>query len=110
MVKAVREKIYKVRLSTAEVETLREANVLNIAKFLRDSALNAVNEKEQKSFYSKVDRDFVLELSRIGNNLNQIAKAVNVEAARGDPFDAVKLLQFLIAIDESLQSLREDLK
>jgi len=107
MVKAVREKIYKVRLSTAEVETLREANVLNIAKFLRDSALNAVNEKEQKSFYSKVDRDFVLELSRIGNNINQIAKAINTDLAKREPLDAVRLLHLLIAVNENLEQLKK---
>lgn len=111
MAKAIREKSYKVRMSVAEVETLKEANVLNIAKFLRDSALNAVNEeKEQKSFYSKVDRDFVLELSRIGNNINQIAKAINTDIAKGEPFDAVRLLHLLIAINENLEALREDLK
>ena len=107
MVKAVREKIYKVRLSTAEVETLREANVLNIAKFLRDSALNAVNEKEQKSFYSKVDRDFVLELSRIGNNINQTAKAINTDLAKREPLDAVRLLHLLIAVNENLEQLKK---
>lgn len=107
MAKAVREKSYKVRLSIAEVETLKEANVLNIAKFLRDSALNAVNEKEQKSFYSKVDRDFVLELSRIGNNINQIAKAINTDLAKREPLDAVRLLHLLIAVNENLEQLKK---
>lgn len=107
MAKAVREKSYKVRLSIAEVETLKEANVLNIAKFLRDSALNAVNEKEQKSFYSKVDRDFVLELSRIGNNINQIAKAINTDLAKREPMNAVRLLHLLIAVNENLEQLKK---
>ena len=110
MAKAIREKSYKVRMSLAEVETLKEANVLNIAKFLRDSALNAVNKKEQKNFYSKVDRDFVLELSRIGNNINQIAKAINTDLAKGEPFNAVRLFHLLIAINENLEALRWDLK
>ena len=107
MAKAVREKSYKVRLSIAEVETLKEANVLNIAKFLRDSALNAVNEKEQKSFYSKVDRDFVLELSRIGKNINQIAKAINTDLAKREPMNAVRLLHLLIAVNENLEQLKK---
>ena len=95
MAKAIRERSYKVRMSLAEVETLKEANVLNIAKFLRDSALNAVNKKEQKNFYSKVDRDFVLELSRIGNNINQIAHTVNAQkyAADSQVDRAVALVQ-----------------
>ena len=108
MAKAIREKSYKVRMSLAEVETLKEANVLNIAKFLRDSALNAVNKKEQKNFYSKVDRDFVLELSRIGNNINQIAHAVNRDLAADRPFDAARLLHLLIGVDQTLKELRDD--
>ena len=107
MAKAIREKSYKVRMSVAEVESLKEANVLNIAKFLRDSALNAVNEKEQKSFYSKVDRDFVLELSRIGNNINQIAKAINTDLAKREPMNAVRLLHLLIAVNENLEQLKK---
>lgn len=107
MAKAIREKSYKVRMSVAEVEILKEANVLNIAKFLRDSALNAVSEKEQKSFYSKVDRDFVLELSRIGNNINQIAKAINTDLAKREPMDAVRLLHLLIAVNENLEQLKK---
>ena len=110
MAKAIREKSYKVRMSLAEFETLKEANVLNIAKFLRDSALNAVNKKEQKNFYSKIDREFLLELSRIGNNINQVAKALNTDIAKGEPFDAVRLFYLLIAINENLEALRRDLK
>ncbi len=109
-----RSKVYKVRLSDTELEKLREGNVTNIGRFLRESALAALDggeqKKDQKQLYTKLDRDFVLELSRIGNNVNQIAKAVHTDAARGDPFDSVRLLHLLICIDESLQALREELK
>jgi len=104
---AVRDKIYKVRLSSAELEKLRESNVENVARFLRESALNSVGGKEQKNLYSKLDRDFLLELSRIGNNLNQIAKAVNLDLAKGNPLEAVKLLHLLISINENLRDLKE---
>ena len=76
---AVRDKVYKVRLSSEEVEMLKSANVLNIAKFMRDSSLNVVNKRKDKQVYSKLDRDFILELSRIGGNINQIAKALNTD-------------------------------
>ena len=106
-----RTKVYKVRLSEAKLETLKEANVLNIARFLRESALNNSHKKEQKQVYTKLDKDFLLELSRIGNNINQIAKSINLDQARGgDPIDAVKLLHLLIAVNENLEALREDLK
>lgn len=107
---AVRDKVYKVRLSTEEVEILKSANVLNIAKFMRDSSLNVVNKRKDKQVYSKLDRDFLLELSRIGGNINQIAKALNTDIAKGEPFEAVKVLHLLIAINENLERLKDDKK
>ena len=104
---AVRDKIYKVRLSSEEVEILKDGNVQNIARFLRESGLNSINEKEQKNAYSKLDREFLLELSRIGNNINQIAKAVNIDIAKGEPLEAIKLLHLLIAINENLEELKK---
>lgn len=107
---AVRDKIYKVRLSSEEVEMLKSANVLNIAKFMRDSSLNVVNKRKDKQAYSKLDRDFILELSRIGGNINQIAKALNTDIAKGESFEAVKVLHLLIAINENLERLKDDKK
>ncbi len=104
---AVRDKVYKVRLSTEEVEILKSANVLNIAKFMRDSSLNVVNKRKDKQVYSKLDRDFLLELSRIGSNINQIAKAVNTDIAKAEPLDALKLLQLLISINQNLEDLKK---
>lgn len=104
---AVRDKIYKVRLSSEEVEMLKDGNVQNIARFLRESGLNSINKKEQKNVYSKLDREFLLELSRIGNNINQIAKAVNIDIAKGEPLEAIKLLHLLIAINENLEELKK---
>ena len=106
---AVRDKVYKVRLSSEEVEMLKSANVLNIAKFMRDSSLNVVNKRKDKQVYSK-HRDFILELSRIGGNINQIAKALNTDIAKAEPFDAVKVLHLLIAINENLERLKDDKK
>lgn len=105
-----RNKVYKVRLSDTELQKLRDGNVENIARFLRESAIAAVGGKEKKQVYSKLDRDFLLELSRIGSNINQIAKALNTDVAKGEPFDAVKLLHLLIGVNEALEDLRNDLK
>ncbi|MFD5624601.1 plasmid mobilization relaxosome protein MobC [Streptomyces yangpuensis] len=50
----------------------------------------------------------MLELGRIGNNVNQIAKAVNTDIAGVGTFDKVKLLHLLISIDQQLRELRPD--
>lgn len=105
-----RNKVYKVRMSDTELQKLRDGNVENVARFLRESAMAAVGGREQKHVYTKLDREFLLELSRIGNNINQVAKALNTDIAKGEPFDAVRLFHLLIAINENLEALRRDLK
>lgn len=50
----------------------------------------------------RVDPDLVRELARIGNNLNQLARAAN----RRSPVETVSLLVRLIEIDRELAVLR----
>ena len=50
----------------------------------------------------RVDPDLVRELARIGNNLNQLARAAN----RCSPVETVSLLVRLIEIDRELAVLR----
>lgn len=104
---ALRDKVYKVRLSSEEVETLKDANIHNIARHLRESGLNKIYKKEQKHVYSKLDREFLLELSRIGGNINQIAKAINTDLAHRQPLEAVRLLRLLIQVNENLENLKK---
>lgn len=108
----VRTKVVKVTLFDSEFELLEEKNPYNsIAKLLRESALNTVKQtKVQTGRYSKLDRDFILELSRIGNNINQISKVINTTLARDEPMDSVKLLHLLIGIDETLKDLRDSVE
>ena len=122
--KAVRERTFKVRLSESEYQLLDSNNPYgSIAKLLRQAAVekatkihNSKAEDEQKikekkvveSSYSKTERVLILELGRIGNNVNQIAKAVNTDIAGTGAFDKVKLLHLLISIDQRLRELRPD--
>ena len=122
--KAIRERTFKVRLSESEYQLLDSNNPYgSIAKLLRQAAVekatkihNSKVEDDQKiketkvveSSYSKTERALILELSRIGNNVNQIAKAVNTDIAGTGAFDKVKLLLLLISIDQQLRELRPD--
>jgi hypothetical protein len=122
--KVVRERTFKVRLSESEYQLLDSNNPYgSIAKLLRQAAIEKVTkihnskaEDDQKikttkvieSSYSKTERVLILELSRIGNNVNQIAKAVNTDIAVTGVFDKVKLLHLLISIDQQLRELRPD--
>ena len=105
----VREHRVEVRLSDDELNQLKNANASSIARFLRESALSAVNKQEtQVPQFTKLDRDFLLELSRIGNNINQISKAINTDIASNRPLDAARLLHLLIGVDQTLKELRDD--
>ena len=122
--KAVRERTFKVRLSETEYQLLDANNPYgSIAKLLRQAAVekatkihNSKAEDDQKikatkvveSSYSKTDRILILELGRIGNNINQIAKAINTDIASTGAFDKLKLLHLLISIDQQLRELRPD--
>ena len=122
--KVVRERTFKVRLSESEYQLLDSNNPYgSIAKLLRQAAVekatkihNSKAEDDQKikgtkvveSSYSKTERVLILELGRIGNNVNQIAKAVNTDIAGTGAFDKVKLLHLLISIDQQLRELRPD--
>ena len=122
--KLVREITYKVRLSESEYQLLDSNNPYgSMAKLLRQSALekttqlfnSKANDAEKiklskvvESSYNKTERSLILELSRIGNNVNQIAKAVNTDIASTGAFDKVKLLHLLISIDQQLRELRPD--
>ena len=122
--KAVRERTFKVRLSESEYQLLDSNNPYgSIAKLLRQAAIekatkihNSKAEDEQKikakkvveSSYSKTERALILELGRIGTNVNQIAKAINTDIAGTGAFDKVKLLHLLISIDQQLRELRPD--
>jgi biopolymer transport protein ExbB/TolQ len=122
--KEVRERTFKVRLSESEYQLLDSNNPYgSIAKLLRQAAVekatkiyNSKAEDDQKikatkvveSSYSKTERALILELGRIGNNINQIAKAINTDIASTGAFDKVKLLHLLISIDQQLRELRPD--
>lgn len=119
-----RERSFKVRLSEAEYQLLDTYNPYgSIAKLLRETALEKTKQisnsknKDPVSLktpshiepsYTKTEKELILQLARIGNNVNQIAKAVNTDIAGVGLFDKTKLLHLLISIDRQLQELRPD--
>lgn len=91
------------------------------ARFLREKILKdfdfkselepiVIEDKKPDFFYSKLDREFLLELSRIGNNLNQIAKTLNADILKNNNFDSMRLLTLLISVSEQIENLSESVK
>ena len=97
------------RVNEGEYEKLRSS-----AETLNMSVPNFVKKKAHGSrlVAPKLDKEtrqsIAKDLSMLGANVNQIAKAVNTDIAGVGTFDKVKLLHLLISIDQQLRELRPD--
>ena len=57
-----------------QLEEIAKANGLNLVEYIRRRALQ---KQLPKFVMSGLERDLLIELSRIGNNINQMSKRVN---------------------------------
>lgn len=106
-----RTNIVKVRLTDSELNLIKEKNpYASISRFMRESTLNTIHPTSQKPIqkYSATHKNLLIALSRIGTNVNQIAKAVNADVKNLNDFDKSKLLLLLIDIEKQLRELRPD--
>lgn len=78
----VRDKKIQIRLSNDEKEKInKNAGGLEVSTFLRELGLNKKAQAPAppaKNIIHSVDPIFVREVARIGNNINQIAKHLNL--------------------------------
>ena len=106
-----RTNIVKVRLTDSELNLIKEKNpYASVSRFMRESTLNTIHTTSQKPTqkYSATHKNLLIALSRIGTNVNQIAKAVNADVKNLNDFDKSKLLILLIDIEKQLRELRPD--
>lgn len=94
MAKAIRKTI---RFSEDEYKKIEsQLNGKSFSDFAREILLNG---KVKVSRVQKVDPDLIYHLNRIGNNLNQIARAVNSQDNK------VQILTELIEIERDLKNV-----
>jgi len=86
-------------------------NNQTIAQYIRQKLNLNLDEKEVKSRYAKSDEKdchkktdpkLIYQLNRIGNNLNQIARVVNMKKS---DFNTVEILQSLVSIEKEIKQL-----
>lgn len=79
-------KILKIRISEEEREAIRSkyANV-NISRAIRDYLLNN-NKDAFKSVKQAEKRTDLIQIARIGNNINQIARQLNTSGLEASEF------------------------
>jgi len=88
-----------VRLSNSEnreLSELLENHNLTFSDFARAKILN-------KKINTKLTQDFLYELNKIGNNLNQISKNVNTKKSID-----IQVLKKLVDIEKSIKDLKDD--
>ncbi|NMR82208.1 plasmid mobilization relaxosome protein MobC [Vibrio parahaemolyticus] len=78
----------------------------NVSVWLRTMALNP-NSCHHKKLYKEIKQDpaLVSEVARIGNNLNQIARYINIEKKSGLLVDLVAVQAQLVQINTLLSAL-----
>lgn len=105
-----RTKIVKSRFNETEIELLRaNANGEPLGAFLRNVGLgNTIKEiYKTKRTYTPVDPDLILELQKLGINLNQIARKVNQDSKSEKPLELFQILSNLSRIKESINDIKE---
>ena len=76
-------KVFAIRLSPIErqaIEVKADTAGMKLGEYLRTTAL----KKKIPPSVPKINREIYIELIRIGNNINQLAKVANVGSNRGE--------------------------
>lgn len=99
-----RTKTIKVRATPEEHAALLErCTYAELAPWLRDLGLGERKKRER----NVADPDLLRLLSAAGNNLNQIARAINVARLSGGVIDSIVLLDELQKIEKRLGGIRD---
>ena len=102
MDKVIRTKSIKVWLTPDEHQQLLERKTTpELATWVRQVCLD---EKPNRRLYKKVDPELLKQLGRIGGNLNQLAKYVNVHS-QDNTVNHLQLVTELALIREALNGL-----
>ncbi|HBK1783527.1 TPA: plasmid mobilization relaxosome protein MobC [Campylobacter jejuni] len=102
MIKSITKRLRLTPDEWALIEKKLKESELNFSSFALVSMLNK-NTKKKKS---KIDQNFILELAKWGNNLNQVAKHLNTKKSGIDRV----ALEMLSKIENHLKELREIIK
>lgn len=106
--KVKREKIIKVRVSAEEFETLKwRSTKAQLAEWMRETCLTDGQGDlvSQMQGPAPADPELLRQLAGIGNNINQIARAVNT--GTWGPSDTVQIVAQLSGIERELAAIRQ---
>jgi len=102
--RALRSKAIHIRCSDAELaDWRRKAGPYSLSEFLRRQLDNAPATKRRS--VPEVDSRLLAAVARAGNNLNQIARAMNADRRQRHGITAIAVLAELVVIDRTLHGL-----
>jgi hypothetical protein len=102
--RARRKRVLQIRFSNGEWAKISKTfPPRKIGTAMR--ALALWREPPFRSPMLEVRRELLLQLARIGNNLNQVAKGINLANLAGNKVDAVRVLAKLAEIQEAIEKL-----
>ena len=109
MTSELREHTFKIRASVDEKLAIESRKPVGfaLAEWWRQLALGQdVKEKRKRRSPPKVDPELLRQLARMGGNLNQIARALNVANRKGNVVDVIELKVLLCSMERELTALR----
>ena len=100
-----REKIIKMRVNDSEYrELLVRSRKPRLAEWMREYCLGA--HVPRANSFPRIDPNLLRQLAGLGNNLNQIARAINSQDWK--PVDRVQVVAALASIERELVFLKTD--
>lgn len=101
-----RERIIKIRVTENEYLELKQKSTKpRLAEWMRESCLGIASSKRKQKVPS-VDPALLRQLSAMGNNLNQIARQINV--TKSNVINHIYILSVLSAIQSEIKDIKND--
>lgn len=99
-----RERVIKIRCTDAEYDTLVERSTkLRLAEWIRETCLDVPAKRTAP--LPTVSPELQRQLTGIGNNLNQIARAVN--SSQWNSIDKSRVITELVSIERHLAEIKK---
>ena len=95
-----------------DLDDLLEQTDLNFSQLVRKgitdlkAEINGIEKKKTPKKTSKIDKAALLELGRVGNNINQIAKSLNILKNQQPQVDDFNYFQCLCVLKEMRDELQ----
>ena len=96
-----RNKTIRFRVNDSEYDSIAERANGSVPDWLRSLAL----EQKPKRKPKPINPELIYELNKIGANINQIAKHLNIIA--DSDADKIKLLMAFVGVEDQLKALRQ---